>query len=195
MQQRSVETKQKILRAAMDQLLKEDDTEFRISDIVKLTGLTATSIYAYFGSRQGLIDEAYLQVYREISDIMQLILEERLRSSKTGMDFVNQMKIRQNGESEAATKYRKILMRVNGLAMLRDDFAEKLRLVKLEFNSRAAAEFLKYQKLGVIGKRFRPTELPQMLAGGLLIIGISEQTRMDLIDQDYLIMTYIFCDD
>jgi len=195
MQQRSVETRQKILRAAMDQLLEEDDTELRISEIVSLTGLSATSIYSYFGSRQGLTDEAFLQLYQEISDTMHIILEEDLRSSKNAVVFVDRLRDRQKNASETIGKYRKLAMRVNGLALLRDEFAEKLRPVKKDYNSKAAAEFLKYQELGVISKRFSPAQLPQMLAGGILLYGISEMSGLELNDPKYLVMKYVFCDD
>jgi len=194
-QQRSVETQQKILQAAMDLLLKGDDTELRISDVCKLTGNTTTSIYAYFKSRQGLIDEAYLELYRLISISLQEMLVNNLKNSTSGHEFVQLVKTNRDTESEMVVKFRSVWMRVNGLAMARGDFNEKLKPVKKEFNTAASVEFAKYQATGVISKRFSSHELPALLSGMILIRGIAEETGVGLLDDDFYVMTKIFCDD
>ena len=194
-QQRSVETQQKILQAAMDLLLKGDDTELRISDVCKLTGNTTTSIYAYFESRQGLIDEAYLELYRLISISLQETLVNNLKNSTSGHEFVQLVKANRDTGSEMVVKFRSVWMRVNGLAMARGDFNEKLKPVKKEFNTAASVEFAKYQATGVISKRFSSHELPALLSGMILIRGIAEETGVGLLDDDFYVMTKIFCDD
>ena len=194
-QQRSVETRQKILQVAIDLLLKGDDTELRISDVCKVTDSTATSIYAYFGSRQGLIDEAYLELYRIISIALQETLVHNLKNSTSGHEFVQLVKANRVSESEMVVKFRSVGMRVDGLAMARGDFNEKLKPVKKEFNTAASVEFAKYQATGIISKRFSPQELPALLSGMILIRGIAEETGVGLLDDDFYAMTKIFCDD
>ena len=179
----------------MDLLLKKDDTELRISDVCKRTDNTATSIYAYFGSRQGLIDEAYLELYRMISVALQETLVNNLKNSTTGHEFVQLVKANRDTESEMVVKFRSVWMRVNVLAMARVDFNEKLKPVKKEFNSAASVEFAKYQATGVISKRFSSQELPALLSGMILIRGIAEETGIGLLDDDFYVMTKIFCDD
>jgi len=66
-QERSGDSRQLVLNTAKRQLWEKADASLRISDLSFETGLSTTVIYTYFRSRQGLIDAAYIEIYKEIN--------------------------------------------------------------------------------------------------------------------------------
>jgi AcrR family transcriptional regulator len=59
-----------VLEVVTAMLWHRDDTELRIADVCRATGMSSSVIYNHFGSRQGLIDAAYLSLYGQASDQM-----------------------------------------------------------------------------------------------------------------------------
>ena len=59
-----------VLEVVTSMLWRHDDTELRIADVCRATGLSSSVIYNHFGSRQGLVDAAYLSLYCQASEQM-----------------------------------------------------------------------------------------------------------------------------
>lgn len=64
------QTSSVVLEVVTAMLWRHDDTELRIADVCRATGLSSSVIYNHFGSRQGLVDAAYLSLYSQASEQM-----------------------------------------------------------------------------------------------------------------------------
>ena len=60
-------TRDVVLEMVTAMLWHQDETELRIADVCRATGLSSSVIYNHFGSRQGLVDAAYLSLYEQAS--------------------------------------------------------------------------------------------------------------------------------
>ena len=56
-----------LLRAAIRHLLRDDESSIRVLQMSRQIGMSASVIYSNFGSRQGLVDAAYLEIYRSVT--------------------------------------------------------------------------------------------------------------------------------
>ena len=65
-----------VLESVTAMLWHHDETELRIVDVCQATGLSSSVIYNHFGSRQGLVDAAYLSLYDHASAQMLIELRE-----------------------------------------------------------------------------------------------------------------------
>ena len=63
-------TRDVVLEMVTAMLWHQDETELRIADVCRATGLSSSVIYNHFGSRQGLVDAAYLSLYDQASTQM-----------------------------------------------------------------------------------------------------------------------------
>lgn len=59
------DTRERLLRAAIDVLATEGERAIRVRDIAAQAGVTEPSLYHFFGSREGLITEAQATRFRE----------------------------------------------------------------------------------------------------------------------------------
>ena len=66
MQQRAIETRNKILTAAVDVFAAKGLNGATVDDIAAVAGVNKQRLYAYFGSKQGLFDAALLHVFEEV---------------------------------------------------------------------------------------------------------------------------------
>ena len=66
MQQRAIETRKKILAAAVSVFAAKGLNGATVDDIAAAAGVNKQRLYAYFGSKQGLFDAALLHVFEEV---------------------------------------------------------------------------------------------------------------------------------
>jgi len=64
------EAQQHVLRVTQDFLAMHHDEKLRVARIAESAEMSTSVIYSYFDSREGLIDAAYLNLYREQSDLI-----------------------------------------------------------------------------------------------------------------------------
>lgn len=65
-QRRSAPVVQAVLDAVIERLLVNDETSIRIPEICTATGVNYGSIYHHFGSREGVIDAAYVSMFSSL---------------------------------------------------------------------------------------------------------------------------------
>jgi len=66
MQQRAIETRNRILTAAVSVFAAKGLNGATVDDIAAAAGVNKQRLYAYFGSKQGLFDAALLHVFEEV---------------------------------------------------------------------------------------------------------------------------------
>lgn len=59
------DTRTRLLRAAVAVINAEGEQALRVADIARQAGVTEPSLYHFFGSRDGLIEAAHIERYRE----------------------------------------------------------------------------------------------------------------------------------
>jgi AcrR family transcriptional regulator len=67
-QNRSAPVIQAVLDAVGDRLIRADESLIRIPEICESTGVNYGSVYHHFGSREGVIDAAYHQMFTKLAD-------------------------------------------------------------------------------------------------------------------------------
>jgi AcrR family transcriptional regulator len=67
-QNRSAPVMQAVLDAVGERLMKADESLIRIPEICDATGVNYGSVYHHFGSREGVIDAAYHQMFTKLAE-------------------------------------------------------------------------------------------------------------------------------
>jgi len=71
-----LEARRRIIEAARDEVLTRGILGLRVANIARIAGCSITSMYRYFGSRDGVLAEVLLQLYEEsFAEIYALVLE------------------------------------------------------------------------------------------------------------------------
>ena len=70
-----------LLGAAIRRLIDGDEASIRVLDISNEISMSPSVIYSNFGSRQGLIDAAYLEIYRSVTAASYRVIDEIASSS------------------------------------------------------------------------------------------------------------------
>lgn len=52
-----------VIAVAIELLLKNGESDFRIEDVIERTGISKSSLYLHFGDRDGLVGAAYAEVF------------------------------------------------------------------------------------------------------------------------------------
>ena len=87
-QPRAEENKKTVLNQAIELLISRHEAEFRIGDVCELSGLSSSVIYSYFRSREGLIDAAYLELYKLVTSRTEIALHNFLSDSLNPKEFL-----------------------------------------------------------------------------------------------------------
>ena len=71
-----LEARSRIIEAAREEVLNRGILGLRVANIARIAGCSITSMYRYFGSRDGVLAEVLLQLYEEsFAEIYALVLE------------------------------------------------------------------------------------------------------------------------
>jgi AcrR family transcriptional regulator len=87
-QSRSAPVMQAVLDAVGERLMNADESLIRIPEICEATGVNYGSVYHHFGSREGVIDAAYHQMFSKLAEEDIAILHMVSVSSQTHDDYV-----------------------------------------------------------------------------------------------------------
>jgi AcrR family transcriptional regulator len=87
-QNRSAPVMQAVLDAVGERLIKADESLIRIPEICEATGVNYGSVYHHFGSREGVIDAAYHQMFIKLAEEDLATLQLVSVSSKTFDEYL-----------------------------------------------------------------------------------------------------------
>lgn len=82
---------QAVLDAVGERLMKADESLIRIPEICEATGVNYGSVYHHFGSREGVIDAAYHQMFTKLAEQDIALLKNVSTSSKTHDEYIISM--------------------------------------------------------------------------------------------------------
>lgn len=177
-QERSGDSRQLVLNTAKRQLWEKADSSLRISDLSFETGLSTTVIYTYFRSRQGLIDAAYIEIYKEINiNFLKSFSEICIKSTSTS-DLIEKITVRYSAFSKEDIDNRLMRLRIAGAAVSRQKMAVQFSKCQEEYFKDVAAIFEKLQKRKIISATFSATELAYITDGLTMMQGVLEATSI-----------------
>jgi AcrR family transcriptional regulator len=126
--ERAESTRRILLDATAARLANTDESELRIADICRDTGFSSSVIYSNFGSRQGLIDAAFLEMYDERSRRYIDLLRQNTATADSMSTLVAFYRV--DGDDPIAAnlkEFRRIRLRVSTAALAREELRRARR--------------------------------------------------------------------
>ncbi len=90
-QSRSAPVMQAVLDAVGERLMNADESLIRIPEICEATGVNYGSVYHHFGSREGVIDAAYHQMFTKLAEEDISILQRVSVASQSLVEYLVSM--------------------------------------------------------------------------------------------------------
>ncbi|MFM8389015.1 MAG: TetR/AcrR family transcriptional regulator [Actinomycetota bacterium] len=125
-----LELRTRVLAAARQEVVDRGILGLRVANIARSAGCSITSMYRYFGSRDGVLAEVLLQLYEESFEEMYAVVMERLGG--TGPlsvdDIVASVPMPFSGTSRKEHQIRSQVLAVAGInPILREKLTDSLR--------------------------------------------------------------------
>ena len=122
-QNRSAPVIQAVLDAVGERLIKADESLIRIPEICESTGVNYGSVYHHFGSREGVIDAAYHQMFTKLADEDIAILHAVSVESQTLEEYLGAMQglVGTFASSDERRARRALRARIVAASMMRPD--------------------------------------------------------------------------
>ena len=137
-QNRSAPVMQAVLDAVGERLMRADESLIRIPEICEATGVNYGSVYHHFGSREGVIDAAYHQMFTKLAQEDIATLQIVSVTSKTNEEYLVAMQglIGTFASSDERRARRALRARIVAASMMRPE----LRILIGETQSRLTTE-------------------------------------------------------
>jgi AcrR family transcriptional regulator len=125
-QNRSAPVMQAVLDAVGERLMKSDESLIRIPEICEATGVNYGSVYHHFGSREGVIDAAYHQMFTKLAEEDLATLQLVSVSSQTFEEYLVAMQglIGTFASSDVRRARRALRARIVAASMMRPELRE-----------------------------------------------------------------------
>ena len=168
--ERPDDTAQVVLDAVCRQLWSADEGMLRIAEVCADTELSSSVIYNHFRSRQGLIDAAYLEIYRHMTaDLLALVT--RLLADVTTNEELRHVILSQSEDPERHRSWmrgRHMRLRITTAALARESLQSQFGPLQQRYLDGLAALFVDLQQRGVVGDLLTPRQLALAFEGCLL---------------------------
>jgi len=117
---------QAVLDAVGERLMRADESLIRIPEICEATGVNYGSVYHHFGSREGVIDAAYHQMFTKLAEEDLATLQLVSVSAKTFDEYVVAMQglIGTFASSDIRRARRALRARIVAASMMRTELRE-----------------------------------------------------------------------
>src|SRR5579863_5073227 len=125
-QNRSAPVMQAVLDAVGERLIRADESLIRIPEICEATGVNYGSVYHHFGSREGVIDAAYHQMFTKLAEEDIATLQLVSVSAKTFDEYLVAMQglIGTFASSDVRRARRALRARIVAASMMRPELRE-----------------------------------------------------------------------
>lgn len=156
---RRVPNLREVVEVTMELLLEHGEGGFRIEDLIARTGVSKSSLYLHFGSRDGLIAKACLEIFsREVTANVQSIIEA-LDNIKTADEFRILIPRIAEAVSIQDDSIRWNRAMVMAASRHRPDLWEELGRAQMRFNSALEESIRGLQERGVVKRDIAAREI------------------------------------
>jgi len=151
-QKRSQEVIQKVVDAVCEALLQMDESLIRIPEICDQTGVNYGSVYHHFGSRDGVIDEAYAQLYVGLVETDVTFINDLVARNDSFDDFVQGCRqlIEVTSNSSDRRTVRSIRIRILAASQTRPELFMKIASIQTHRTTEIEKSIIAAQKKGFI---------------------------------------------
>ena len=181
-------TRSAVLDAACQHLWRGDESTLRVDEIRQLTGYSTSVIYSYFRSRQGLVDAAYLEIYRQLTSDLVDVFRHATADAASAEDL---KKFLSSGyhDLERRTFWadrRRMRMRVATAALSRRSMREEFSRIHSEYMANVTTVFAELQRRGVAGTHLSARQIAATFEGILLYHAINDVVENSVDDDGWL---------
>ena len=150
-QARSQQTYAQLLTGAMDVLRTSSPEELRIPDICKECNTNPASAYYHFGSKDGLVTAAYIELYKEnrLPDVEGFELMAQVATSAKDVILIFVDAITNPATSQERKNSRNIRARVYAASLVNPDLASELADLQGEYLARTTKAMEVFQRKGI----------------------------------------------
>ena len=150
-QARSQQTYAQLLTGAMDVLRTSSPEELRIPDICKECNTNPASAYYHFGSKEGLVTAAYIELYKEnrLPDVEGFELMAQVATSAKDVILIFVDAITNPATSQERKNSRNIRARVYAASLVNPDLASELADLQGEYLARTTKAMEVFQRKGI----------------------------------------------
>lgn len=150
-QARSQQTYAQLLTAAMDVLRTSSSEDLRIPDICKGCNTNPASAYYHFGSKEGLVTAAYIELYKEnrLPDVEGFELMAQVATSAKDVILIFVDAITNPATSQERKNSRNIRARVYAASLVNPDLASELADLQDEYLARTTKAMEVFQRKGI----------------------------------------------
>ena len=150
-QARSQQTYAQLLTGAMDVLRTSSPEELRIPDICKECNTNPASAYYHFGSKEGLVTAAYIELYKQNRqpDVEGFELMAQVATSAKDAILIFEGSITDPATSQERKNSRNIRSRVYAAALVSPDLASELAGLQDEYLARNTRAMETFQRKGL----------------------------------------------
>ena len=161
---RALTTREALLKAAIAELTLHPEADFRIETILASTGASFSSLYHHFGSREGLIIEAQIAIFKSpiANDIGPFTAGAALVSNSDDLLKLLKAAIASSSSTENA-KDRAAQIAILSAANSRPVLAVAIAKEQAEVTSQVAAIFDDLQTRGLIEPQVKTTLIGQFI--------------------------------
>ena len=144
-------TRAAVLEAASQHLWRGDESTLRVDEIRQLTGYSTSVIYSYFRSRQGLVDAAYLDIYRQMTSDLVEVFRRATAHAATPSDLRDFLNSGYNNPERRTfwEERRRMRMRVATAALSRPSMQKEFSRLHEGYVSSLTEIFADLQRRGV----------------------------------------------
>ena len=186
-QARSQQTHAILLTAAMDVLRVSSPESLRIPEICKECGTNSASSYYHFGSKDGLVTKAYLELFRQGREpdvaSFELLAEIATSASEVLALFVES--ITNPSTSEERKSGRNIRSRVYAAALVNPELFQGLAQLQSQYLARVTRAMEIFQLKGIVRKSLSAHQLAVLLEGLLVSRSVNDTYSEPTTDESW----------
>ena len=148
-----------VVDVTMELLLEHGEGGFRIEDLIERTGISKSSLYLHFGSRDGVIAKACLEIFsRQVTANVDAIIDalESVHTKEQFREIIPQVIAAITAQEDSIRWNRAMVM---AASRHRPDLWEELGKAQMRFNSALAESVVGLQERGVVRSDVSPREL------------------------------------
>ena len=175
-----------VIAVAIELLLNNGESDFRIEDVIERTGISKSSLYLHFGDRDGLVAAAYAELFTIDTNrnISQAIAAFSTVESYEQLDSIIGLLVEALVQTPGDVRWNRI--DVLAAARHRPEFLARITEAQTRMNSALEEVFRVQQALGNVRKDMDPREMAvliQAVSFGRLFRDIDSRMKKDDLTQ------------
>jgi AcrR family transcriptional regulator len=152
-----------VIAVAIELLLKNGESDFRIEDVIERTGISKSSLYLHFGDRDGLVGAAYAEVFTVDTNRNIAMAIQAFSNIKTNEELDAIVPLLVEGLVQTPSDSRWNRIDILSSARYRPEFLARIIESQSRMNSALEEMFRMQQDLGLVRKDIDAREMAVLI--------------------------------